>query len=1013
MIASVAVLFVAGMAAPWLISRLGRNAFVILALFPLLIAGWLVAQAPQVLGGQTLVESVSWVPSISLDIDLRLNTVAWVMSMLITVIGAVVLAYSARYFDSATEGLGRYAGLMVAFAAAMLGLVMSDNLLLMFIFWEFTSVFSYLLIGQNPEKGVNRRSAMKALIVTTFGGLVMLVGILIIGQFADTYSLTAIVANPPTGTLISVAVVLVLVGALSKSAIFPFHFWLPGAMAAPTPVSAYLHAAAMVKAGVYLIAVLAPAFADLLGWRETVLILGLATMLIGSIGALRQTDLKLLLAYGTVSQLGLIVTVLGLGTQAAALAGMGLVIAHALFKSALFLSVGVVDRAAGTRDLTIVSGVGRQFPVLAIGMVFAALSMAAIIPATGFVAKEAAVQAFIDYANTSGAVWAWLVVATIGLGAVLTVAYTARFVWGALATKDTSEAAKPLKHQPMSFQLPTIVLGTAGIAVGLLAAGEQSLLSGYVAEFAPGFGTPKLAVLPHLGLALGISVASWIVGLLVWRSLPWARIRDDGQVATVSAEHAYHRAMYWLDRSAVEVTGAYQRGSLPTYMSYILLLVVLLPGPALIYTRTWPEGNRWFDSPAQLVTVIIIAAAAMMAIRARRRLKAVVLVGVTGYGMVVLFALFGAPDLALTQALVETVTLVLFVLVLRRMPPYFSDRPLQRTRYLRMALGAGVGVAVALFAMVAVGARDTVPISTQFAQAAYDTGDGKNVVNVTLVDIRAWDTLGEISVIVVAATGIASLIFVRRRSSRIVRSRDIASGEAVWSAGAPGGLAVRQQVFDRVSRANTDDLTVWLAAGRTLAPERRNLILEVVTRLMFPTMIVLSVYVLFAGHNHPGGGFAAGLIAGGALIVRYLAAGPYELAEAVPFDAGRILGVGLAIAVLTGIAAIPFGGAVFQSVAIEATIPLLGQVKLVTSLFFDIGVYLIVLGLFVDVLRTLGAEIDYQADEEWRADHPERVRTAAASLAHTATAREAARVRRLRRRSQWSGPGDGDRGDES
>jgi multicomponent Na+:H+ antiporter subunit A len=347
-----------------------------------------------------------------------------------------------------------------------------------------------------------------------------------------------------------------------------------------------------------------------------------------------------------------------------------------------------------------------------------------------------------------------------------------------------------------------------------------------------------------------------------------------------------------------------------------------------------------WDNPGQLLVAVVVATAAVITTRSRRRLKAVVLVGVTGYGTATLFFLHGAPDLALTQVLVETVSLVVFVLVLRRLPEYFTDRPLSRGRYWRIAIGAAVAAAVAGFMLVSTGARTAVPVSAGYPEEAVAYGGGRNIVNVTLVDIRAWDTMGEIAVLVAAATGVASLIFIGTRTSVIRRVRDLSTP----AAGDRTGADPRRPF--------------WLPGGVTLTPERRSIIFEVVTRLVFHTIVVFSIYLLLSGHNNPGGGFAAGLVTGLALMVRYLAGGRYELDEAAPVDAGALMGLGLFVATGSGLAPLAFGGAVLQSAVVDLHLPLLGDVHLVTSVFFDVGVYLVVVGLMLDLLRSLGSGID-------------------------------------------------------
>jgi multicomponent Na+:H+ antiporter subunit A len=941
---------------PLVVRAMGRYAFLVLALAPAAAFCWLLAQSSRVAQGGSVVEVVTWVPSLDLDLAFRLTTLQWVLALLVSGIGALVLAYCTWYFDGDAEGLGRFGLNFTGFAGAMLGLVLADDLLLLYVFWELTTVFSYLLIGHQAERRADRRAALQALIVTTAGGLAMLVGLILIGDAAGTYRISEILAAPPTGAAVTAGVVLALVGAVSKSALIPFHFWLPGAMVAPTPVSAYLHAAAMVKAGVYLVALLAPAFADVGPWRPIVLGLGAATMALGGWHALRQTDLKLILAHGTVSQLGFLVAIVGLGTRSAALAGVAMVVAHALFKASLFLVVGIIDRAAGTRDLRELSGLARSMPVVTATGLAAAASMAAIPPVAGFVAKESVFIAFLDVGVTPdgdgtgiGPVPAGIVLAALVAGSALTVAYTARFAWGAFGTKRDVPATEAVAVAAGFVAAPAL-LSMLSVAVGFAGAAETVLIEPYATAFPPGAHEPDLALWHGLEPALALSAVAVLGGLALFGLRGRVERLQARAVPLLDAGRTYHSLMRGLDRLAVEVTGTTQRGSLPIYLAVVLVVVVVLPGGALVFGGPWEVDLQAWDVPAQAVVGGLVAVAAVLAARARRRLKAVVLVGVTGYGTALLFLLHGAPDLALTQVLVETVTIVVFVLVMRRLPIYFSDRPLTSSRWGRLGIGVLVGTAFAGFVLAATSARTADPVSDDFPAEAVSFGGGKNIVNVILVDIRAWDTLGEISVLAVAATGVASMVFVHTRRGGIARP---AAGPMI---------AARR-------RATGDDYrNTWLRGGRTLAPERRSIIFEVVVRLAFHTMIAFSLFLLFSGHNNPGGGFAGGLVAGLALMVRYLAAGRYELDEAAPVDAGLVLGLGLVMATGTGLMSLLFGGEVLQSAVIDVTVPLLGEIHLVTSIFFDIGVYLVVVGLMLDVLRSLGSGVDRQAaqngDEE-------------------------------------------------
>ena len=946
MLALVAAHFVAAAVSPWLVRGLGRRAFLVLALVPLLSFGWALSQTDRVRHGNVPTEVVSWAPSLGIDLAFRMATLQWLMALIVAGVGALVLLYCAWYFDDDDPGLSSFSGSFVAFAGSMLGLVLCDDLLVLYVFWELTTVFSYLLIGSEPARRASRQAAMQALIVTTLGGLAMLVGMLMLGQQAGTHRISELLADPPSGPATTVAVALLLVGALSKSAQIPFHFWLPGAMAAPTPVSAYLHAAAMVKAGVYLVALLAPAFAGTPGWHEVVLVLAICTMLLGGWRALRQYDVKLLLAYGTVSQLGFLLLIFGVGTRATALAGMAMLLAHALFKATLFLVVGIVDHQTGTRDLRVLSGVGRAAPVVLATGVVAGASMAGLPPLLGFLGKEAVFGSLLDVARADdrqdlSSLAGWLLLGGVILGSVLTVAYTARFLWGTFATKPDLPVS-PFTPAPGGFLVAPVVLTVATAALGFAGPALTRVFAPYAGQFPPGAHATELTLWHGLNLPLLFSALTLLLGLGIF-----VRRRSFGRLQAAlspssTADGAYRLIMRTVDRSAVEVTGLTQRGSVAAYLVVILVVLLLLAGTAVLTALDGPRTIVAWDTPAQALVGAVIVLAAVFAARSRRRLRAVILAGVTGYGTAMLFVLHGAPDLALTQVLVETTSLVVFVLVLRRLPVYFTDRPLSPRRYLRMILGAAVGLAVTLIMLVSTGARSTAPVSTAYPKAAVEFGGGHNIVNVILVDIRAWDTMGEISVLVAAATGVASLLFLDTRMSMIRRVYDIESTGQVDPV--PAGPGRR----------------VWLPGPRTLPPDRRSIIFEVVARLMFPVIIVFGIYLLFAGHNNPGGGFAAGMVTGLALMVRYLAGGRYELDEAAPIDAGVLMGTGLFVATISGLAPVAFGGAVLQSAQIDLAVPLVGEVHVVTSTFFDIGVYLVVVGLVLDLLRALGSRIDRQ-----------------------------------------------------
>ncbi|TDW29576.1 Na+/H+ antiporter subunit A [Cryobacterium psychrophilum] len=942
---------------PWLTRLLGTRVFYVIALLPAGAFAYTLTQTAVVTVGGSVTQSIPWIPALGISLSFRVDTLAWLLALVVTGIGALVLVYCASYFSPDEPGLGRFAALLLAFAGTMYGLVTADDLLVMFMFWEITSVLSYLLIGHYTSKRESRGAALQALLVTTFGGLIMLVGVIMISVGAGTTSLAVIVAQPVTGPLGTWGILLILVGALSKSALVPFHFWLPAAMAAPTPVSAYLHAAAMVKAGIYIVARLAPGYADSDGWLPVLVTLGVWTMLVGAWRSLRQYDLKLLLAYGTVSQLGFLMIVVGFGTRNTALAGAALLLAHALYKATLFLVVGVIDHRAGTRDWRALSGVGRSSPALAVIALIAVASMAGIPPLFGYVAKEAVFTSLLD-AGVGGSAWGWIALVGTAVGSVLTVAYSIRFFWGAFGTRPTV-ATTVLHPSPRDTLLAPAVLTVATVALGVFASALDPLLAPY-ANTVPGDGSASeayyLALWHGLEPALLLSAVVIGLGVLLFR---WRRrvARLQATVpAWIDAGHGYGMTVRAVDRTAARLTYLGQRGGLPQYLGTILVVFVLALGFAAAVNRSWPERIVLWDYPGQVLIALIMGIAAVMAARVGQRMTAVLLAGVTGFGLVVLFAFHGAPDLALTQALVETITLVIFVLVLRRLPTQIAQHNRPRHRKRRALIGALVGIVMGTIGVVALGARQDPSIASELPRLAVEEGHGNNIVNVMLVDIRAWDTLGEIAVLIVVATGVASLLFVSGRNAEVPRLRD--------SRRLRLGRNRRRVIADPEVSGEGHAVTrqAFLVAGRKIPAQHRSILIEVLVRMLFHPAIIVSLYLLFAGHNEPGGGFAGGLIAGLALVLRYIAGGRYELGEAAPIDPGKILGLGIILAGGLSVVSLVFGGVPLESAYVTTEVPVLGSLSFGTSTIFDIGVYLVVIGLVYDILRSLGSEIDRQSE---------------------------------------------------
>ena len=734
--------------------QLGRHVWVVGAAAPAAVVVWLIANRGRVASGGVSA-SADWVPALDLTLELRVDPFAALMIVLVSGIGVAIYVYSWHYFGHAS--VGRVAGLLTLFAGSMLGVVVADNLLLLYVFWELTSVTSYLLIGIDDTEARSRAAAQHALLVTAAGGLAMLAGFVLVGREAGTFQLSEILSAPPSGTTTAVALVLILLGAFTKSGQYPFHSWLPGAMVAPTPISAYLHSAAMVKAGVYLVARLAPAFAAVGIWRPLVVTVGLVTMIAGGLRALRPYDLKQLLAFGTISQLGFMMVLFGIGQPEATAAGCALILAHGFFKAALFMVVGVVDHETHTRDVRRLPLLGSGWTPIKVVAVVSAASMAAIPPLAGFIAKEEAYGALVD--GTGGD---RLVLAGVVGGSVLTVAYSIRFTAALLrpdlvAVTDNGHERRPATHSPRSgFVLPGAVLATGSIVLGIVPA----VWSGFVDRSA-GALDPLATV--HLELWHGwsapllLSLATTTAGAALF----WQRRHVAALQARLAPRRTgtdvYDAIVRGVLRFAAQVTSVMQSGSLPIYATVVLATAALAPTTAMLLGEWWSGWPDLMGQPIHVPIAALLIVGGVAATLVPQRFVAAILLGVVGYGMAALFVVQGAPDLALTQFAVETLSIVVFLLVLRQLPDRFERRRPAVGHFARLATSAAVGVFVVLMGIAASTSADPAPVSREMSERALPDGHGRNVVNVILVDIRGLDTLGEITVLVTAGIGITAL----------------------------------------------------------------------------------------------------------------------------------------------------------------------------------------------------------------------------------------------------------------
>ena len=898
---------------PWLTIRASRSACAAgSAAFTAAALIGVLQQAPAVLAGQVVAWRIDWLPQVGLALSLRLDGLGLLFAGLILGIGLLIQLY-ARFYLSPADPMARFYTFLMLFQGAMLGIVLSGNILMMAVFWEMTSLSSFLLIGYWRHLAAGRQGARMALAVTGAGGLAMLAGLILLGRVAGSYELSEILAK---GDLVRQSPLylpilgLILLGAFTKSAQFPFHFWLPQAMAAPTPVSAYLHSATMVKAGLFLMARLWPVLAGTAEWSWLVAGAGLVTMLLGAGVALFRTDLKAILAYSTVSHLGLITFLLGLGTKAAASAAMVHILAHASFKAALFMLAGIVDHEAHTRDIRRLGGLRHVMPVTFALALVATLSMAGIPPLNGFLSKELMLEA------ASGAGGPVALAALFG--AALSVAYCLRFLAGTfLGPRHDAYPHAPQDPGPGLWAAPALLVALV-VASGLF---PMTLLAPVADAAASAVtGAPQhlhLALWHGLGpAALWMSLAAVGLGLLLWGlwpqlarlpAMPEATSLYDFKIATLVA----------LSRG-VNRLADHGRLAGPLALASLTILGV---GLWAFVTGSHAPGGRALTPVTLSLAVgfaLLVAATLGTVVLHRQRLLSLLLIGIAGLMISAFFVWAAAPDLALTQITVEVVTVLLMLLSLSFLP---AATPVESTtgRRLRDGLVAGaVGLGAAALSYALLVRDFAFPTISAFHLANSKPGaGGTNAVNTIIVDFRGYDTFGEIIVL-----GIAALVI-------------FAIAESLLSPGPAN---------DRLLARRPDP-------GR--AGDRHPMMLVVMTRFLLPIALMVGVYIYLRGHNLPGGGFVAGLVVAIAFLLQYLASGHGWTEAHQRVNHHALIGTGVLVASATGIGAWAAGRPFLTSAYGYIHLPPLEEFEWATAAAFDLGVFLCVLGAVMLALASL------------------------------------------------------------
>lgn len=901
---------------PLITERFGRNACAFsVAVLPAWSLILVLMYAFEIFDGETIRQSIEWIPQMGLDLSFRLDGLSLLFLLLILGIGLLVILY-ARYYLSSKDSMGQFYAYLMLFMSAMVGIVISNNLIQLWMFWELTSISSFLLISFWSHKTEARKGARMALTVTGAGGLALLAGLLLLADIVGSYDLDVVLAS---GDLIRahvmypVALILVLLGAFTKSAQFPFHFWLPHAMSAPTPVSAYLHSATMVKAGIFLLARFYPALAGTDLWFVIVSLTGLITLLLGAYIALFKHDLKGLLAYSTISHLGLITLLLGLNSDLAAVAAVFHVINHAIFKASLFMAAGIIDHESGSRDMRKLNGLWKYMPYTATLAIVAALSMAGVPLLNGFLSKE---MFFDETLNQSmlGSL-SWLIPLLATLGAAFSVAYSLRFIHDVFFNGDPIDLPKTPKEPPRYMKVPVEILVALCLLVGIAPAFVVGDLLNIASFAVLSHASPEysLAIWHGFNVPLLMSFVALLGGVIIYYNRRHL-FEFQSHFDEPDAKHIFEGVVQWVVSQSTRIMNAMENGSLQRYV-FLLLLFTLCMGALPLLDLAQNTGSRPqipLDGVTITGAVLLVLSAIATVIWHRRRFLALIFLSVVGLVVSLAFAQFSAPDLALTQLSVEIVTIILLLLALFFLPQSTlkesSNRRLSGDLFVSALIGCVIGTIC--FAMLTT-PLDT--ISDFFIANSKTGGGGTNVVNVILVDFRGFDTLGEITVLGIAALGIFKLIAKMRI---YIPSRD-----------------------DK---------------GRAWSNDPHPMMFEMVSQSLLPLAILVSVYIFLRGHNVPGGGFIAGLITAVAIIQQYIAHGVQWIKPRVNIDYQWLIAGGILIATATGLGSWMFDKPFLSTWFDYFHLPWIGEFELASAMLFDLGVYLTVVGAVMLILANLG-----------------------------------------------------------
>lgn len=919
---------------------------------PVLLFVFFLTYIPSIKDGESMKAVVPWIPSLGVNFTVYLDGLSLLFSLLISGIGALVILYSIFYLNKMKEEIHSFYVYLLLFMGAMLGVVISDNMMVLYGFWELTSISSFLLIAFWHKKEKSKYGALKSMLITVFGGLSMLAGFVLMYVMTGTFSIREVIGQVDMlagNALFIPAMLLILIGAFTKSAQFPFHIWLPDAMEAPTPVSAYLHSATMVKAGLYLVARFSPIFAGLAEWFWLVSGVGITTLIYGSYRALKQTDLKAILAFSTISQLGLIMSLLGLGSATAfymgtsdslfyakaTMAAIFHLINHAVFKGALFMVVGIVDHETGTRDIRKLGGLMSLMPVTFSIALIGTFSMAGLPPFNGFLSKEMFFTAVLNIMEMG--IWNMQTLSILfpliaWIASIFTFGYSMILLFKTFTGKAQLEKLEKKPHEaPTGMLISPIVLASLAVVFGLF----PNILAYSLIAPAMAAIHPKLL---NSGDHFEVEIQFWhgwtteifmtigvvLLGIVLFKLHKRYKILNQPVINRISLNQLYDSGLQLLDRWSNRITNTYMTGSIRHYVIYIFVFLISAVG----ITMAGPT-NISFDSsnyaPMSAYEAIIIAVLLISVIAvpfAKSRLMAIILTGTAGYMVTLFFVIFRAPDLALTQMVVETVSVALFLLCFYHLPKLKKEVTALRFKLSNFLIALGVGTVMTLIALSASSSRSFESISDFFLKESYNLGGGKNVVNVILVDIRGFDTLFEIVVLAIASLGIYALIKLKLDSKE-------------------------EEKQPKQEREHEYPIA---------AIKSNDVILKTISKPIVVMILIFSLYLFYVGHNKPGGGFIGGLITSGAFVLVAMAYGMKTIQKVMPLDFRNVTAIGLSTALLTGIGSFFFKAPFLSHTFDYFDIPLIGHVELATALLFDLGVYLTVVGITMTIILTIGRD---------------------------------------------------------